>query len=57
MPSAIQTGKKQGMQALDDAIQILLDKGQISPEEAFDKCIEKAKFLPLLSEKPADYFG
>lgn len=57
IPSSIQTGKKQGMVALDDAIMELLNKKWISPEEAFDKCIDKAKFLPLLSEVPADYFG
>ena len=57
IPSAIQTGKKQGMQTLDDAIMELLHKKWISPEEAFDKCIDKTKFLPFLKEAPADYFG
>lgn len=57
IPSAIQTGKKQGMCALDDAIMDLLDKKWISVEEAFDKCIDKTKFLPLLKEPPTDYFG
>jgi twitching motility protein PilT len=57
IPSAIQTGKKQGMIALDDAIMALLDKKWISPEEAFDKCLDKTKFLPFLKEPPPDYFG
>jgi len=57
IPSAIQTGKKQGMCALDDAIMELLVKKKISPEEAFDKCVDKTKFLPYLKEAPADYFG
>ncbi|MFH2203285.1 MAG: type IV pilus twitching motility protein PilT [Elusimicrobiota bacterium] len=57
MQSSIDTGKKQGMQSLDSGIMELLDKGWISAEEAFDKCIDKAKFLPRLTEKPADYFG
>ncbi len=57
IPSTIQTGKKQGMVALDDAIEDLLKKKMISPEEAFDKCIDKTKFLPLLPAPPPDYFG
>jgi twitching motility protein PilT len=57
IPSAIQTGKKQGMASLDDAIMDLLQKKRISPEEAFDKCIDKTKFLPFLKETPADFFG
>jgi len=57
MQSSIDTGKKQGMQSLDEGIMGLLDKGWISAEEAFDKCIDKTKFLPKLAEKPADYFG
>ncbi|MFA5138268.1 MAG: type IV pilus twitching motility protein PilT [Elusimicrobiota bacterium] len=57
IPSAIQTGKKQGMASLDDAILDLLQKKKISAEEAFDKCIDKTKFLPFLKETPADYFG
>jgi len=57
IPSIIQTGKKQGMVALDDAIMEQLNKKWISPEEAFDKCVDKAKFLPFLKETPPDYFG
>jgi twitching motility protein PilT len=57
IPSAIQTGKKQGMQTLDDAILELLNKKWISPEEAFDKSVDKTKFLPFLKEPPPDYFG
>ena len=50
--SIMQTGKKSGMQTLDDAIQGLLDKGWISVEEAFEKCINKERFAPLLKEPP-----
>lgn len=57
IPSIIQTGKKQGMQTLDDAIMEKLNLKWISPEEAFDKCVDKAKFLPFLKEVPADFFG
>jgi twitching motility protein PilT len=52
IPSAIQTGKQFGMQTLDDAIMGVLQKGWISPDEAYDKCIDKAKFKPLLRTPP-----
>lgn len=55
LPSAMQTGKKYGMQTLDDAIMELLQKKWISPEDAYDKCIDKAKFLPFLKEPPPDF--
>jgi twitching motility protein PilT len=34
LPGIIQTGKKQGMQAMDDALAALRDQGLITPEEA-----------------------
>jgi twitching motility protein PilT len=52
VPSAIQTGKQFGMQTLDDAIMGVLQKGWISPDEAYDKCIDKSKFRPLLKTPP-----
>jgi twitching motility protein PilT len=52
IPSAIQTGKQFGMQTLDDAIMGVLQKGWISPDEAYDKCIDKNKFRPLLKTQP-----
>ena len=52
IPSAIQTGKQHGMQTLDDAIMDLLNKKWISPEEAYDKSIDKNKFKPLLKTPP-----
>jgi twitching motility protein PilT len=52
IPSAIQTGKQFGMQTLDDAIMGVLQKGWISPEEAYDKSIDKTKFKPLLKTPP-----
>ena len=55
IPSAIQTGKKFGMQSLDDAILGLLKKGWISPEEAYDKSIEKARFVQFLKEPPEEW--
>jgi twitching motility protein PilT len=52
MPSAIQTGKKVGMQSLDEAIMDLLNKKWISPEEAYDKCTDKSRFVSLLKTPP-----
>ena len=50
--SVMQTGRKAGMVPLDDAIDALLKKGWIGVEEAFDKCINKERFAPLLKEPP-----
>ncbi len=55
LPSAMQTGKKYGMQTLDDAIMELLVKKWISPEDAYDKSIDKQKFLQFLKEPPPDF--
>ncbi len=55
IPSTIQTGKKFGMQSLDDAILDLLQKGWIAPEEAYDKAIEKNRFLNFLKEPPDQF--
>jgi twitching motility protein PilT len=52
IPSLMQTGKTIGMQTLDDAIKDLLDKKWISPEEAYEKAIDKAKFQSLLKTPP-----
>src|SRR6266571_1367353 len=48
IPSIIQVGKKYGMQTLDDAIMEVLQKKWISPEEAYDKSMDKPKFAPFL---------
>ncbi|MEE9420479.1 MAG: type IV pilus twitching motility protein PilT [Desulfatiglandaceae bacterium] len=55
IPSTIQTGKKFGMQTLDDAIMDLLNKKMISPDDAYVKCNDKSKFLPFLKNPPADF--
>ncbi|MEW6221383.1 MAG: type IV pilus twitching motility protein PilT [Thermodesulfobacteriota bacterium] len=55
IPSAMQTGKKYGMQTLDDAIMELLKKGWVSPEAAYTNCIEKSKFMPFLKTPPIDF--
>jgi len=55
IPSSIQTGKKYGMQTLDDAILAFLQAKKISPEEAYSKCVDKAKFQPYLTKPPEDF--
>ncbi len=55
IPSAMQTGKKFGMQTLDDAIMDLLTKGWISGDSAYMHCIEKSKFVQFLKKPPADF--
>jgi len=55
IPSAIQTGKKYGMLSLDDAIMAHLIHKRISPDEAYAKCNDKAKFMPFLKKPPTDF--
>jgi twitching motility protein PilT len=55
IPSMIQTGKKYGMLLLDDAIMDLLNKGIISPEDAYSKSNDKARFRPFLKTPPTDF--
>jgi twitching motility protein PilT len=42
------SGKAEGMQFMDDAINSLLQQGTISAEEAYMKAIDKTRFAPLL---------
>jgi len=53
--SMIQTGKKYGMQLLDDAIMELLQKGWISGDEAYMKANDKGKFRHFLKNPPTDF--
>ena len=55
IPSMIQTGRKYGMQLLDDAIMELLDKGWISADEDYTKANDKGKFRPFLRNPPTDF--
>jgi len=55
IPSMIQTGKKYGMQTLDDAIMNFLNKKMISADDAYAKSNDKSKFLPFLKNPPADF--
>ena len=53
--SAMQTGKKYGMQTLDDAIEELLSRHQISAEDTYTNCNDKPRFLKYLRRQPADF--
>ena len=48
IPTVLQTGKKFGMQSLDDAILDHLEKGRINPEDAYLHCLDKARFRAFL---------
>lgn len=54
IPGMIQVGKKLGNQPLDDAIMEHLRMKRISPEEAYEKCLDKKKFRPFLPHPPDD---
>ncbi len=55
IPSMIQTGKKYGMQSLDDAIMEHLKKKIISADDAYNKANDKGKFRPFLRNPPSDF--
>ena len=48
IPTVLQTGKKYGMQSLDDAILDHLEKGRISAEDAYLHCLDKTRFRAFL---------
>jgi twitching motility protein PilT len=53
LQDVIVSGKGQGMQFMDDAIQALLDAGAVSPHEAFMKAIDKNRFKQFLPPEEA----
>jgi twitching motility protein PilT len=53
--SVIETGRKYGMQALDDAIMQLLQKDMVDAEQAYNKAVNKTKFKEFLQEPPQDF--
>lgn len=55
IPSMLQTGKKYGMQTLDDSIMGLLTKKIINADDAYTKANDKARFLPFIKNPPADF--
>jgi twitching motility protein PilT len=54
IPSIIQTGKKDGMQLLDQHILEYLMSNQIDPMEAYMRCNNKPAFRQYLKEKPPE---
>ena len=57
IPSIIQTGKKDGMQLMDQNILELLMQGIIDPLEAYMKANNKSTFKQYLDEKPPQEFA
>jgi twitching motility protein PilT len=48
LTDVIKIGRSEGMMLMDDSIEALLDKGIVTPEEAYMKSIDKSRFLPRL---------
>ena len=51
VPSIMQTSKQLGMVTLNDALVELVEKGEISPDEAYMKSVEKAGLASSLKAK------
>jgi len=51
------SGRAEGMQFMDDAIQRFLDDGSITGEEAYMKAIDKQRFAPFLKSDTEDGGG
>ncbi len=49
LPSAIATGRRQGMQQLDQALLDLVRLGEVDPDEAFIKAFDKKEFIPFVT--------
>jgi len=49
IPSAIATGKRQGMQLLDQTLFDLVRMGEVDPDEAFLKAADKKEFIPFVT--------
>jgi twitching motility protein PilT len=54
IPGMIQVGKRLGNQPLDDAIMEHVRMKRISPEEAYEKCLDRKKFRPFLTNPPEE---
>lgn len=50
IPSIIQTGRREGMQTMDQAIVDLLKQGVITAAEAYDKCVDRETFQRYLGK-------
>ena len=53
--SVIETGKKFGMQSLDESIMKYLLQKKISSEAAYNNSVNKSKFREFLTEPPQDF--
>ncbi len=53
--TVIQTGRKFGMQSLDDAILEHILAGRVDPNEAYTYCQDKSKFRQYLTQAPDDF--
>ncbi|MCP4290502.1 MAG: type IV pilus twitching motility protein PilT [bacterium] len=51
IPSAIQTGKKEGMRLLNDALVDLVNNDQITANEAFMRSVDQDDIKPMLQDK------
>ncbi|MFT5234304.1 MAG: twitching motility protein PilT [Candidatus Krumholzibacteriia bacterium] len=51
IPSAMQTGKKEGMMLLNDSLVGLVESGTITADEAFVRSVDKDGIEPLLADK------
>jgi twitching motility protein PilT len=51
IPSIIQTGKKDGMQLMDQALLDLMKSKRITPEEAYTRSLDKKAFAGFLPQK------
>ncbi|MGA9451672.1 MAG: type IV pilus twitching motility protein PilT [Verrucomicrobiia bacterium] len=54
IPGMIQVGKKMGNQPMDDHIMEHVRMKRISPEEAYDKALDRKKFRSLLKHPPEE---
>ena len=51
--SIIESGKKQGMQTMDDTLFALVQEGRVRPMDAYLKAANKARFEPLIPNEEA----
>lgn len=51
----LQTSKRLGMQKMEDSIEEYLSKRLISAEEAFEKSMDKSRFVKYLTDVPEEY--
>ena len=50
LPSAIATGRRQGMQQLDQALMDLVRMSEVDPDDAFLKALDKKEFIPFVTK-------